>query len=131
MLLYLLLGHISHITPTESPMYLLYQYPKPYPILNVLLSIVPISHPAFFLLLLYLLLGQITPTESPMTETTTPSGLTNVVYGGIKYGELLKTSRSRSNDKIHGPPRRRRFRLTEEALEYFQQFSQVGFKMIY
>lgn len=105
-----------------------------YPILNILLSIVPLSHPAYFSLILYLLLdptSQITPTESPMIETTTPSGLTNVVYGGIKYGELLKTSRSRNNDKIHGPPRRRRFRLTEEALEYFQQFSQVGLKTIY
>ena len=87
-------------------------------------------------LMLYLLLGlgptsQTTPIESPMIELNSPSGLANVVYSGIKYGELLKTSRSRSDDKIHGPPRRRRFRLTEEALEYFQQFSQVGLKMIY
>lgn len=83
---------------------------------------------------MYLLLGpisQTTPIESPMVEITSPSGLTNVVNDGIKYGELLKTSRSRSDDKIHGPPRRRRFRLTEKALEYFQQFSQVGLKMIY
>lgn len=43
----------------------------------------------------------------------------------VKLGELLKTSRSKVSGKVHGPPRRRRFRLTEKSLEYFQPFSQV------
>ena len=43
----------------------------------------------------------------------------------IKSGQLSKTSRGRSEGSKPGPTRVRRFRLTEEALEYFQQFSHV------
>lgn len=44
----------------------------------------------------------------------------------IKSGQLLKTSRSRMEGSKPGPSRFRRFRLTEESLEYFQQFSHVS-----
>ena len=44
----------------------------------------------------------------------------------IKSGQLSKTSRARSEGSKPGPTRVRRFRLTEEALEYFQQFSHVS-----
>lgn len=44
----------------------------------------------------------------------------------IKSGQLLKTSRARSEGSKPGPTRLRRFRLTEEALEYLQQFSHVS-----
>ena len=44
----------------------------------------------------------------------------------IKSGQLSKTSRGRSEGSKPGPTRVRRFRLTEEALEYFQQFSHVS-----
>ena len=44
----------------------------------------------------------------------------------IKSGQLSKTSRGRSEGSKPGPSRVRRFRLTEEALEYFQQFSHVS-----
>lgn len=44
----------------------------------------------------------------------------------IKSGQLSKTSRGRSEGSKPGPTRLRRFRLTEEALEYFQQFSHVS-----
>ena len=44
----------------------------------------------------------------------------------IKSGNLSKTSRGRSEGSKPGPTRIRRFRLTEEALEYFQQFSHVS-----
>ena len=44
----------------------------------------------------------------------------------IKVGNLWKSSQSRKEGSQPGPVRVRRFRLTEEALEYFQQFSQVG-----
>lgn len=64
--------------------------------------------------------------QSPMSDTgAIPTDAHHLPSGTIKYGELLKTSRSRTNNRIHGPPRRRRFRLTEEAIEYFQQFSHV------
>ena len=43
----------------------------------------------------------------------------------IKSGQLQKTSRGRKADSKPGPTRLRRFRLTEEALEYYQQFSHV------
>lgn len=45
-------------------------------------------------------------------------------------GDLLKTSRSRSDNSIHGQPRTRLFRLTENSLEYSHHFlNQVqGFK---
>ena len=41
-------------------------------------------------------------------------------------GHLMKTSRGRYKGATPGQTRQRRFRLTEEALEYFQQFSQVS-----
>ena len=44
----------------------------------------------------------------------------------IKSGHLWKTSCGRSKGSKPGPTRTRRFRLTEEALEYFQQFSHVS-----
>ena len=43
----------------------------------------------------------------------------------IKVGNLSKSSQLRKEGSQPGPVRVRRFRLTEEALEYFQQFSQV------
>ena len=50
---------------------------------------------------------------------------------GIKSGQLSKTSRGRSEGSKPGPTRLRRFRLTEEALEYFQQFSHVRINLIF
>ena len=44
------------------------------------------------------------------------------VYAGV----LLKTSRGRSSEAHPGPTRQRRFRLTEQAIEYLQHFSQVS-----
>lgn len=64
---------------------------------------------------------QDTPVASPMIENGPKIGEGKI----IKVGELIKTSRSRANNKIHGPPRRRRFRLTEDSIDYFQHFSQV------
>ena len=69
--------------------------------------------------------------ESPLSEQghgdSGFSPMQDERYGGtLKVGDLIKTSKSRSNDKIHGPPRKRRFRVTEEAIEYFQQFSHVS-----
>ena len=43
----------------------------------------------------------------------------------IKSGVLMKTSRSRREGSKSGPSRERRFRLTEEGLEYLQPFSHV------
>ena len=40
-------------------------------------------------------------------------------------GTLHKTSQSRRDNAVPGPTRHRRFRLTPESLEYFQQFSHV------
>lgn len=71
--------------------------------------------------------------ESPISDSHTDSGLSpledagrQVLPGTLKAGDLIKTSKSRSNNKIHGPPRKRRFRLSEDALEYFQLFSHVS-----
>ena len=67
-------------------------------------------------------------TSSVSTPTENDPVLLQRQDGGVaevKHGELLKTSRSKVTDKVHGPPRRRRFRLTEQSLEYFQPFSQV------
>ena len=44
----------------------------------------------------------------------------------LKKGHLHKTSQSRKPDAEVGPTRPRRFRLTPESLEYFQQFSHVS-----
>ncbi len=72
--------------------------------------------------------------ESPLSETT--DGFSPIVEGVqygvasrariLKVGDLIKTSRSRRNNQIHGPPRKRRFRVSEEAIEYLQLFSQVS-----
>ena len=43
----------------------------------------------------------------------------------LKVGNLHKTSQSRKTNAEPGPTRQRRFRLTAESLEYFQQFSHV------
>lgn len=63
------------------------------------------------------------PTDSnpPTDEDSTPLQ----TQEAVKYGELMKTSRSKVTNKVNGPPRKRRFRLTEKSLEYFQPFSQV------
>ena len=61
--------------------------------------------------------------DSPHYELGRPEP-TEVVE--IKIGNLSKSSQSRKEGSQPGPVRVRRFRLTEEALEYFQQFSQVG-----
>ena len=44
----------------------------------------------------------------------------------LKVGVLSKTSQGREGDSRPGPTRQRRFRLTEEALEYLHHFSQVS-----
>ena len=44
----------------------------------------------------------------------------------LKVGVLFKTSQGREGDSRPGPTRQRRFRLTEEALEYLHHFSQVS-----
>ena len=44
----------------------------------------------------------------------------------IKSGQLAKTSYRHSEGSKPGPTRLRHFRLTEEALEYFQQSSRVS-----
>ena len=46
--------------------------------------------------------------------------------GALKTGVLSKTSIGRREGSRPGPTRQRRFRLTEEALEYFHQFSHVS-----
>ena len=46
----------------------------------------------------------------------------------LKIGNLHKTSQSRRTDAEAGPTRQRRFRLTAESLEYFQQFSHVSIR---
>lgn len=68
------------------------------------------------------------PTElvpSPIDELDRPLNAEPVITG-IKVGNLSKSSQSRRDAAVPGPSRLRRFRLTEEALEYFQQFSHVS-----
>lgn len=55
--------------------------------------------------------------------------------GVIKVGLLTKTSKGRSSGRESsvirpGLTRQRRFRLTEEALEYFHYFSQVRINFV-
>lgn len=55
--------------------------------------------------------------------------------GVIKVGLLTKTSKGRSSSRESsvirpGLTRQRRFRLTEEALEYFHYFSQVRINFV-
>ncbi len=44
----------------------------------------------------------------------------------LKVGVLFKTSLGREEDSRPGPTRQRKFRLTDGALEYLHQFSQVS-----
>ena len=68
------------------------------------------------------------------TDTVTQGILDEYGAGVIKVGLLTKTSKGRSSGSRGessvnirpGITRQRRFRLTEEALEYFHYFSQVG-----
>ena len=68
------------------------------------------------------------------TDTATQGILDEYGAGVIKVGLLIKTSKGRSSGSRGessvnirpGITRQRRFRLTEEALEYFHYFSQVG-----
>ena len=68
------------------------------------------------------------------TDTVTQGILDEYGAGVIKVGLLTKTSKghssgSRGESSVNirpGLTRQRRFRLTEEALEYFHYFSQVG-----
>lgn len=66
---------------------------------------------------------------SPIDELDRPLNAEPVITG-IKVGNLSKSSQSRRDDAVPGPSRLRRFRLTEEALEYFQQFSHVSVCMV-
>lgn len=77
-----------------------------------------------------------TRTRQPSTEFVnspmTPKGTGETA---IKTGKLLKTSRSRTTEDEPGTTRQRRFwlrkeqrlfKLTEDAIEYYQQFNQVS-----
>ena len=78
-----------------------------------------------------------TRTRQPTTEfANSPMTPKETGETGIKSGKLLKTSRSRTTEEEPGTTKQRRFwlrkeqrlfRLTEDALEYYQQFNQVNF----
>ena len=68
--------------------------------------------------------------RSIASTDTVAQGVDEYGAGVIKVGLLTKTSRGRSSGRETpvsrpGLTRQRRFRLTEEALEYFHYFSQV------
>ena len=69
--------------------------------------------------------------RSIVSTDTVAQSIDEYGAGVIKVGLLTKTSKGRSSGKESsvsrsGLTRQRRFRLTEEALEYFHYFSQVS-----
>ena len=58
-------------------------------------------------------------TESPATPADGTGTLSRTL---LMVGDLVKTSCSCTDNSIHGQPRMRRFRLTEDALEYYHHF---------
>lgn len=63
-------------------------------------------------------------TQSPMVEENPYAAVSRA----LKTGNLIKTSQSAGNKSKSAPghSRQRKFRLTNEALEYFQNFSHVS-----
>lgn len=69
--------------------------------------------------------------KSTASTDTAAQGIDEYGADVLKVGLLTKTSKGRSENSIRqGLTRQRRFRLTEEALEYFHYFSQVSISSV-
>lgn len=70
----------------------------------------------------------VTYEEDAVEETPTPSEENPyiVVSRALKTGHLVKTSKSIGKKSTPGNSRQRKFRLTNEALEYLHTFSHVS-----